>query len=339
MSAVARRERAETSGLHDRSRAAAHESHRAAARVSIGRRRANDDSSAQPLAFGASHCKLLPFASRPRTPRMNRLEPILADVRKRAAERRKKFSFERLEEHVKVDSWRRERFVTALAKPELTFVCEMKRRSPAAGVLFAEPDDPKRYVATRTPRVGPRWHALADAYRVGGAHAISVVTEEGHFGGNLDDLRAVEFTGITRMRRDFVLDESMVLESGLWGADAVLLLAEMHDDATLARLRAFAKEYGFAAVVEVHDERELERALAVEPEFVNVHADAATVARLVPRVPKGVQKIAESDFASADDVNRARAAGADSVLVTDALIRASDPEGTLRAWKESASGL
>ncbi|MFN0242095.1 MAG: indole-3-glycerol phosphate synthase TrpC [Planctomycetota bacterium] len=278
-----------------------------------------------------------------------KLDPIIEKVRARAAERRRKQPLARLEEVVKPDSWRRERFLTALHGKNLAFITEMKRRSPSAGRLLEEPSDPRGSVTTRSPRPGPRWHALAESYLRGGAHALSVLTEEDHFEGTLDDLRAVEFTRLPRLRKDFILDEGMVIESGLYGADALLLLPVILSDAELATARNVAREYGFAVLMEVHDEAELERVLPLEPELVGVnardlktlHVDLATVERLLPLVPtgpKGPLRVAESGIKTADDLKRVRAAGADAVLVGETLVRAVDAAVELKQWREALGG-
>lgn len=275
-----------------------------------------------------------------------KLDPILDAVRKRSAARRRQMTFERLEEHVKPDSWRRERVLTALTKPDLAFIAEMKRRSPSAGPLLVEDEDPRRSGPSRRPRVGPKWLSLAAAYKAGGADMLSVLTEEDHFDGSLDDLRTVEFTRLPRLRKDFVVDECMVLEGCSYGADAVLLVAAILDDATLARLRALAREYGIAVLLEVHDEDELDRALPLEPELIGVNArdlrtlttDLSVVERLLPRVPAGFLRVAESGIRGVDDLKRVRAAGAHAVLVGETLVKSADPAGTLAAWKEALRG-
>jgi indole-3-glycerol phosphate synthase len=275
-----------------------------------------------------------------------KLDPIVADVRRRAAERRRTQPMERLKDLVREDSWRRERFLAGFRKGEFAFIAEMKRRSPSAGMLLAEEDDPRSTLPTRTPRPGPRWSSLADAYRKGGAAAISVLTEEDHFAGTLDDLRAVEFTRLPRLRKDFIVDEAMLWESCLYGADAVLLLPAILEPGELLVLRNVARELGLAVLLEVHDERELELAIPLEPELLGVNArdlktlrvDLATVERLMPRIPKGPIKVAESGIRDAQDLVRVRAAGADAALVGETLVRAADPEGTLRAWKEALRG-
>jgi len=261
-----------------------------------------------------------------------RLDPIVAAVRKRAAERRGQQPLERLQQLVRPDPARRERFVRALGGPGLAIIAECKRRSPSAGALIDEGGSP-----------GARWFALADAYRRGGASALSVLTEQDHFGGSLADLQSVAPTGLPRLRKDFIVDQGMLYEACLFGADAVLLIAAILPDAELRSLRECARELGLAVLLEVHDERELERALAVEPELLGVNArdlrtltvDLTTIERLMPRVPKDLPKVAESGIRTLDDLRRVRAAGADAVLIGETLMRAADPAALLRAWKEA----
>jgi len=275
-----------------------------------------------------------------------KLEAIVEAVKKRSAARRRNMDFARLEDHVKPDSWRRERVLTALTKPDLAFICELKRRSPSAGPLLVEDVDPRNAAPSRRHRIGPKWNRLAAAYKAGGADMLSVLTEEDHFDGCLDDLRTVEFTRLPRLRKDFIVDECMVLEGCSFGADSVLLIAAILDDATLIRLRGLAKEYGIAVLIEVHDEAELDRALPLEPEMLGVNArdlktlvtDLASVERILPRIPKGTLRVAESGIRSIDDLKRVRAAGADVVLVGETLVKSSDPAATLAAWKEALRG-
>jgi indole-3-glycerol phosphate synthase len=275
-----------------------------------------------------------------------KLDPILADVRRRAAERRRIQPLARLKELVREDSWRRERFLANFGKGELAIIAEMKRRSPSAGTLLPELEESGSTLPTRLPRPGPRYFSLAQAYQKGGATALSVLTEQDHFRGSLDDLRAVEFTRLPRLRKDFILDEAMLWESCLYGADAVLLLPVILEGGALPALREVARELGLAVLVEVHDERELERALPLEPELLGVNArdlttfqvNLGTIERLLPKVPDGPIRVAESGIRNVEDLARVRAAGADAVLVGEALVRDGDPEATLRAWKETLRG-
>ena len=268
-----------------------------------------------------------------------RLEPILAAVRARADERRRRQPLERLERIARQDLYRRERVLNAFAQPGFAFIAECKRRSPSAGPLIGS-----------TPALardeGRDWFERAQAYAAAGATAISVLTEQDHFGGSLDDLRTVEHCGVPRLRKDFLLDEGMLLETMPYGADMILLLPCVLQDDVLRRLDALAKELGLARLIEAHDERELELAIELEPELVGVNArdlttfevDLATVERLLPKIPVGTNgpvRVAESGIGGVDDLKRVRDAGADAALVGTTLMRAADPETTLRGWREA----
>lgn len=257
----------------------------------------------------------------------DRLERILRDVRARAAARRAERPLAALRAAARPDARRRERFVAALrgARGGFGLIAECKRRSPSAGALDA-----------RTPPA-----ERAAAYARGGADALSVLTEADHFGGGPEDLAAVAGAGLPRLRKDFLLDEGMVLESAEFGADAVLLIAEALPGSALAELRACAGEAGLAVLIEAHGEEQLDRALAAAPDCVGVNArdlrdfrvDAARAAALLGRVPDRFVRVAESGLETCADLLRARAAGADAALVGTALMRAADPEALLRGWR------
>ncbi len=269
-----------------------------------------------------------------------RLESILASVRQRAAERRARQPLERLRELVVPDSWRRERFLVALEKPGLALIAECKRRAPWSGVLIDEAGRAGTN-PVRLPVPGPRWFAHVAACRQGGAALLAVHTEQDHFGCALEDLQTCAHAGLSRLRCDFVLDEGMLLESCLAGADALLLIAALHTGARLVELREQCRELGLAVVLEVRDERELESALALEPELVSVDArdlethalDPARVERLLARVPAGVRTLARGGLARLEDLRRVRAAGARAALVGEALLRSDDPARLLAGWK------
>jgi len=231
-----------------------------------------------------------------------------------------------LRAETKSDPARGLRFLSALRAPGLSIIAECKRRSPSAGLLSTETDLPAR----------------AAAYARGGAAALSVLTEEDHFGGHPEDLTDLAPVGLPRLRKDFILDEAMVLESLAMGADAVLLLAVCLPDALLGELLEVARGVGLGALVEVHNERELERALACQPDCVGVNArdlrtfevDLARVDEFLPQVPPGVLRVAESGLRSLPDLQRVLEAGADAALVGEALMRCSDPAATLSQWNK-----
>ena len=198
-------------------------------------------------------------------------------------------------------------------------IAEVKRRSPSKGHL-AEILDPA---------------ALATSYAAGGAAAISVLTEERRFGGSLDDLRAVRAAvpDVAVLRKDFVVTDYQVVEARAAGADLVLLIVAALDDGALRRLHDLARELGLTALVEVHDEPETERAVALGAELVGVNArnlktlaiDPDTFGRLAPLVPDDRVKVAESGIFGPADVARFVGEGARAVLVGEALVKDGDP--------------
>ncbi len=252
------------------------------------------------------------------------LASILESVRARAAARRRREPLASLRSRVRPDPARGEAFRAALRRPGLSLIAECKRRSPSAGTLDTASEH------------GPR----ARAYAAGGAAALSVLTERDHFGGSLADLSAVAAAGLPRLRKDFLLDEGMVWESVPAGADAVLLIVACLPDGRLGELAALARELGLAVLMEVHAAAELERALAVDADCIGVNArdlrsfevDLGVVESLLPEIPAGRLRVAESGIRGAAELRRVRSAGADAALVGSALMRAPDPRGRLREW-------
>jgi indole-3-glycerol phosphate synthase len=219
-------------------------------------------------------------------------------------------------------------FVAALRGSEhLAVIAELKRRSPSKGDL--------------APDLDPA--ATAAAYAAGGAAALSVLTDRVFFGGSVEDLRrardAAPDTPV--LRKDFTIDADQVYETRAIGADAVLLIvAAVPDDALLRDLHDLAGELGLAALVEAHDNAELERALTVGARVVGVNArnlatfdeDLAGVARLAARIPPDVVAVAESAIRVPDDAAQMAAVGFDAVLVGEALVRAPDPGALVAAF-------
>lgn len=271
------------------------------------------------------------------TPKLDR---IVASVRARSAERRRELPLVELSRRVAPDPRRRERVRTALTKPELAYIAALERASPSGGLMLVE-DAPDPGA-----RTGPKWRALARAYAEGGVDVLVVGTEADHYHGELADIRSVAFTGLPVMRADFLVDEGMVLESALHGADAIQVIVAILDDATLGRLCTLAREYGIAVMLEVHDERQLERALPHAHDLIGVNArdrrtmamDPGAFARLLPRVPDGILRVALSGIATDDDMRRARDAGADVALAGGALMKAADPAAMLRGWRAALRG-
>jgi indole-3-glycerol phosphate synthase len=206
----------------------------------------------------------------------------------------------------------------ALAAPGVSVVAEVKRRSPSKGDL-----------ATITDPAG-----LAADYEAGGAAVISVLTEERRFGGSLADLRAVRAAvQVPVLRKDFIVTTYQLLEARAAGADLVLLIVAGLSPTELERLHGEAVALGLTPLVEVHDEDEVDVALAAGARLVGVNArnlrtldvDPGTFARVAPRIPAGVVKVAESGVRGPDDVRALVDQGADVVLVGETLVRDGDP--------------
>jgi indole-3-glycerol phosphate synthase len=202
--------------------------------------------------------------------------------------------------------------------PGSSVIAEVKRRSPSKGALADIPD----------PAV------LAREYAAGGAAAISVLTEQRRFGGSLDDLRAVRAAVDTPLlRKDFIVESYQLLEARAAGADLALLIVAALDDDTLRRLHDEARDLGLTVLVEVHDEAETERAVAIGADLVGINArnlktlavDADVFGRLAPLVPADRVLVAESGIGGPEDVKRYVTEGAGAVLVGETLVKDGAP--------------
>ncbi|AJW79093.1 indole-3-glycerol phosphate synthase TrpC [Clavibacter michiganensis] len=212
--------------------------------------------------------------------------------------------------------------LSALAPADrVKIIAEVKRSSPSRGALAEIPD----------PAL------LASRYETGGASAISVLTEGRKFRGSLQDLEQVRDTvSIPVLRKDFIGEPYQVLEARASGADLVLLIVAALDQKTLVELHALVGELGMTALVETHSAEEVSRALDLGAQVVGVNArnlttfelDRDLFGSLADSIPAGVVRIAESAVTTADDVAHYRRAGADVVLVGEALVT-GDPVRTL----------
>lgn len=212
----------------------------------------------------------------------------------------------------------------ALRGQTVALIAEVKHASPSKGVLAAD-FDPLR---------------LAETYAENGAAMISVLTDERFFRGHLAHLERIRAAvDLPLLRKDFVLDRYQVFEARAAGADAVLLIVAALADAQLDDLYAAIVELGMTALVEVHTEPELKRALALSPAVIGVNnrdlktfdVDLNTTARLAAQVPEDVVLVAESGIHAAEDVSRVAELGADAVLVGEALVKAQDTASAVRA--------
>jgi len=206
-------------------------------------------------------------------------------------------------------------------------LAEVKRASPSRGDLAEIPD--------------PAY--LAGLYAYNGASAISVLTEQRKFKGSLADLRAVRANvAVPLLRKDFIANEYQILEARAAGADIVLLIVAGLQQSEILRLKKFTEELGMTAFIETHDAGELDRALEAEVKLVGVNArdlstfetDRNLFGTLVGNIPNGVIKVAESAVRNADDVAHYREAGADVVLVGEALVT-NDPSAMLKTFLQA----
>jgi indole-3-glycerol phosphate synthase len=222
-------------------------------------------------------------------------------------------------------------FSEALVRPGLSVIAEFKRRSPSAGEISA--------TATVAEQVG--------AYERGGAAALSVLTDELHFGGSLEDLRiARAASSLPILRKDFIVDPYQLYEAAVNGADAVLLIARALDDDELRELYARARGLDLDCLVEVHDAEELERALGLDVEVIGINnrnleqgtVDVATTYELMPDVPAGKTVVAESGISARAELEELERVGVDAVLIGSALMGADDPEALARELTAADEG-
>ena len=217
-------------------------------------------------------------------------------------------------------------FLAALREPGIRIIGEIKAKSPSAGEIL--------------PGADGRIESYALHYRRGRAAAISVVTEEDHFGGRPDWLpRAKSISGLPILMKDFFVDELQLDFAVDLGADAVLLIVRVLTDGELSALARGARERGLAAVVEVHDADDIARAGAVSPEVLGVNArdlttfqtDFAVLENLAGAITDGPVRLAESAIRTRADIDRLSKSGYRAFLVGEALLRSEEPEDDLRA--------
>jgi indole-3-glycerol phosphate synthase len=222
-------------------------------------------------------------------------------------------------------------FYQALKGPGVSLIAECKKASPSKG-LIAPHYDPQR---------------LAHTYIKAGARAISVLTDGRHFQGSLDDLRAVKEVALESvkkggsipvLRKDFIFHPYQVYEARVAGADAILLITRVLSDSELGDLLRLAQTLGMQALVEVHSEEEMTRALAAQPQIIGVNnrnlqtfeVDFDNTARLRDLVPAEIAMVGESGIKTEADVQRMKEIGVDAVLVGETLVRSKDVYKTAR---------
>jgi indole-3-glycerol phosphate synthase len=254
---------------------------------------------------------------------MSVLERIVEDTMGEVDRRREAVPLARLEAAIAERPECRP-FSEALTRPGVSLIAEHKRRSPSAGEI----------------RAGATVTDIVTAYERGGAAALSVLTEPFHFGGALDDLlEARAATHLPVLRKDFIVDPYQLYESAAAGADAILLIVAALEVSVLDALLQEARALDLDALVEVHDERELETALEVDADVLGINnrdlsdfsVDIDRTYQLLSDVPAGKTVVSESGFSAREQLDELERVGIDAVLIGETLMRAEDVEAAVRA--------
>ncbi len=257
---------------------------------------------------------------------MSVLDRIVDDARDEVKRRRKAVPLAELEaliHHRSGDPQAARPFSEALTRPGISLIAEHKRRSPSAGVI----------------REGSSVEDVVQAYERGGAAALSVLTEPFHFAGSLDDLREARAAStLPVLRKDFVVDRYQLYEAAAAGADAILLIVAALEAKELAELLHEAGALDLDALVEVHDEKELETALEVEADVLGINnrdlddftVDIERTYELLSDVPAGKTVVSESGFRHREQLDELERVGVDAVLIGETLMRAPDIEAACR---------
>ncbi len=255
---------------------------------------------------------------------MGMIEELVSAAREGVEHRREQVPLADLESRLSSRDQDRP-FMEALVRPGLSLIAEFKRRSPSAGAIVAD-----AAVA-----------GTVQAFERGGAAALSVLTDQPHFGGSLDDLRAArEACDLPILRKDFVVDPYQLYEAAANGADAVLLIVRALSDEELATLHNEALALDLDPLIEVHDEEELERALTLDAAVIGINnrdldrgeVDLTKTFELMPDVPAGKTVVAESGISDPAQLEELDRVGVDAVLIGEALMRAADPEARAREF-------
>jgi indole-3-glycerol phosphate synthase len=253
---------------------------------------------------------------------MGMIEELVDAARAGVERRRAQVPLEDLEERLGERPEQRP-FGEALVRPGLSVIAEFKRRSPSAGEI----------------RDGASPAEIARAYESGGAAALSVLTDEAHFGGSLEDLGAARAAcELPVLQKDFIVDRYQLYEAAVAGADAILLIVAALNQERLAELHAEARSLDLDCLVEVHKESELETSLTVDADVIGINnrdlddmsVDVQTTFELITDVPAGKTVVSESGIADRATLEELERVGVDAVLIGEALMRADDPAAKVR---------
>lgn len=255
---------------------------------------------------------------------MGLLDHLIASAREGVEQRRRSAPVESLREALAERDHDRP-FREALARPGMSLICEFKRRSPSAGEIAP----------------GVQLVDQVTAYEEGGAAALSILTDPENFNGDLADLaQARAASTLPILRKDFIVDPYQLTESAASGADAVLLIATVLTDSRLGEFQSEAAGLDLDCLVEVHDERDLERALESGAEVIGINnrnldtgkVDVATTYDLITGVPTGKTVVSESGISRRDELVELERVGVDAALIGESLMRADDPGALVREF-------
>lgn len=258
------------------------------------------------------------------------LDELANATRVRIEEKKRLAAPEKIKEQALLMAQKEEKtifsFEQTLAQKEISFICEVKKASPSKGVI-----------AEDFPYLD-----IAKEYEQAGASCISVLTEPSYFKGDDQYLRSInEVVQIPTLRKDFTIDEYMIYEAKILGADCVLLIAALLDTKTLKQYRKICDSLGLSALIEAHDEYEVESAMAAGARLIGVNnrnlkdftVDIGNSIRLRNQVPKDILFIAESGIQTAEDIARLREANVNGVLIGETLMRSADKKKMLDTLK------
>lgn len=253
---------------------------------------------------------------------MNILEEIAKKTKERIQEEKRKVPLDELKEKVRIA--KKGRFLNALQKEGMSYICEVKKASPSRGVIA--PDFP--------------YLEIAREYEAAGASAISCLTEPFYFQGSDRYLKEIAAAvKIPVLRKDFTIDEYMIYQANALGASAVLLICSLLDDAQLKDFRELAEELSMDALVEAHDEKEVERAGKAGARIIGVNnrdlktfqVDVKNSIRLRKLAPPETVFVSESGIRTAEDIRRLYEQNVDAVLIGETLMRSPDKKAALKA--------
>ncbi len=261
----------------------------------------------------------------------NILERIAAHTRLRVDGEKKKTPPEEMEQlAANCSSGNGEVFYRALSRPEMSFICEVKKASPSKGVI-----DPVF-----------NYREIAAEYDSAGADCISCLTEPKWFMGSDEVFRDIRsLTRLPMLRKDFIVDDYQIYQAKVLGADCVLLICAILDTETIRKYLKICDSLRLAALVETHDEAEISSALSAGARILGVNnrnlkdfsVDLQNAGRLRGLIPSDCLYVSESGVTTPEDAARMKSAGADAILIGEALMKSPDRAGTLAALKEAAA--